>query len=262
MKFIRQCKNCEFNTDNICYNGGDVYDYGEKITDDSKLCDEWEPDLDYYIYTKNNAPRFLREQLEDCSISYGKFYNLLEAFDRKEAVSLNIFDAIKYIYGISMVDIAVALGVTFGVVYNAKTKKIPEKRIHQFANGLCIPEKFLFSISTQDFNELEKCKEKFLQEHADDVLNIPDWEKSMVAKVSQTLQCPIHIAKEIYRVDKMYWDIYVVENKYTNSEMALIKYLTRNNKKGIRTTSIEYSLDRAGYPHIRYEIHDEQQNRY
>ena len=60
-----------------------------------------------------------------------------------------------------MVDIAVLLGVTYGVVYRAKTKGFVKKRLAQFAAGLCIPERLLLNTNTGDFEELIKCRDIF-----------------------------------------------------------------------------------------------------
>lgn len=56
MKRVKECKNCEFNFDGICVGNGDLYDYGEKITDDSKCCENWNSNLDCFSYEIYNAP--------------------------------------------------------------------------------------------------------------------------------------------------------------------------------------------------------------
>ena len=116
----KQCKTCEFNFDGICAGHGDEYEYGAKIIDDTKCCDDWGADFEYFNYSMKSAPRFLREQYNDCHISYDEFTTKLNDLEVGNSVSINLFDAIKYIYGISMVDIAVLIDETFGVVYSEK----------------------------------------------------------------------------------------------------------------------------------------------
>ncbi|MEG0036110.1 MAG: hypothetical protein RR743_05555, partial [Oscillospiraceae bacterium] len=150
----KECSNCEFNFRGTCAGHGDVYKYGDTIIDDTKCCDDWGASFDFFCNETTSVPRFLREAFNDCHISYAEFSKMNDDFSAGNAVPINIFDAIKHVYGISMVDIAVVLDVSFGVVYRAKTKGFAQKRIKQFANGLCIPEKFLNGITTGDFDEL------------------------------------------------------------------------------------------------------------
>lgn len=48
MKLKRECNTCEFNFDGIWAGHGEVYDYGEKIVDDTKCCDDWGPILSIF----------------------------------------------------------------------------------------------------------------------------------------------------------------------------------------------------------------------
>lgn len=60
------------------------------------------------------APRFLRGPHNAYRISYQEFSKLFDDYSAGIPVTIDIFDAIKYIYGcaISMVDIAAVLDVT------------------------------------------------------------------------------------------------------------------------------------------------------
>lgn len=254
MSFQRNCKNCEFNFDGICAGGGDIYKYGEKITDDRKLCDSWDANLDAFTEVINEAPRFLRELHNDCHISFAKLLELVEAGSKCNGVAINFFDAIKAVYGISMVDIAVLMDVSFGVVYNAKTKGFPPKRVRQFTTTLCVPEKFLRNVTTADFDELSECRKEFysnpsLESRLD---AMPEWKSELASIISSHyLHCPIHIAKKIARVDKMHWAPKVNIDEYTESERMLIDYMNRKNKKGNPDVlKIEYFLDIGCKPHL------------
>ena len=135
----KDCSTCEFNFEGICAGSGNVYRYGEPITDEHQT---------------TTAPRFLREAYNGGHISYQDFSRLVDDYNEGRPVSINFFDAIKCVYGISMVDIALVLSVSFGVVYSAKTKGFAKKRIAQFASGLCVPEELLLNTSTNDFDKL------------------------------------------------------------------------------------------------------------
>ena len=112
----KQCSNCEFNFGGTCAGDGNVYQYGETITDDTKCCNSWGASLEYYVNQTTTAPRFLRDAHNDCRISYHEFSQYADDVESGKPIAISIFDAIKHIYGISMVDIAVLLGVTYGVV--------------------------------------------------------------------------------------------------------------------------------------------------
>lgn len=260
MKLEKQCKNCEFNFDNICAGHGSTYKYGEEISDITRGCEEWGPNLEYFNTITSNAPRFLREKFNDCQIDFQEFLSLLENYEDHEGIPINIFDAIKYIYGISMVDIAVLSGVSFGVVYRAKTKGIPVKRIKQFSDALCIPPELLTSITTQDFDKLIESKNQFwsqpdIKQH---VCAMPEWKLELANIISvHYLHCPIHIAKEVARVDKVYWTAQMPMDGFTESEIVLIEYFRRNSKKHKPAISIEYSLDLACKPHMRVRMYNQ-----
>ncbi|MCL2508023.1 MAG: hypothetical protein FWF05_02470 [Oscillospiraceae bacterium] len=259
MKIEKQCKICEFNIDGICAGHGDTYKYGDKITDVTKTCDDWNASLEYFTYLTTNAPRFLREQFNDCRISYNEFLSQLEDYVAGSAIPTNFFDAIKFVYGISMVDIAVLLEVTFGVVYRAKTKGIPQKRIHQFASELCVEPELLTSITTSDFEKLRKSrKDFFAKSNVEQRINaVPEWKQNLANVISSKyLSCPIHIAKDFARVDKLYWTEDMSLDDFTESERVLIKYMSKHNKYQKPVNSLEYSLDLACSPHIHISMHE------
>ena len=224
MKRVKECKNCEFNFDGICVGNGDLYDYGEKITDDSKCCENWNLNLDCF--------------------SYSEFSSLLDNYIDGKSIPINIFDAIKLIYGISMVDIAVLLDVTFGVVYRAKTKGFAQKRIKQFSSGLFIDSKILLNCTTSNFDKLKESNKLFWPEsNISEKLNtFPSWKKELSKTISCYLKCPINFAREFTRVDKLYWDADMPLDDFTESEKKMINYIVKhNNKQDVR--EINYFLD-------------------
>lgn len=250
----KQCSNCEFNFGGICTGHGDVYQYGETISDNTKCCDSWGASLEYYMNQTTTAPRFLRDAHNDCRISYQEFSKYVDDVGAEKTVAINIFDAVKHIYGISMVDIAVLLGVTYGVVYRAKTRGFAKKRLAQFADGLCIPERLLLNTTTGDFEELRKCKDTFFaQPNINAVLeSMPNWKMKLAQEISSFyVQCPIHIAKTIARVDNLYWNKDFSVDEYTESEQVFINYIARGTKQQKPVYNLEYFLDIAGSPHMR-----------
>lgn len=257
MRLKKQCKTCEFNFDGICTGDGDVYRYGTRITDDTKCCDDWGASLEYFSYITTNAPRFLREQFNDCRISYDEFLSQLDDFCVGSNVPINFFDAVKFIYGISMVDIAVLLNVTFGVVYRAKTKGVPQKRINQFANSLFVDPELLLSITTSDFNKLRESREVFFaQPNIKQRMDaMPEWKQNLANTISfECLHCPIHMAKEFARVDKLYWTKDMPMDDFTMSEKAIIKYVSNHNQYHKPGIAFEYSLDLACLPHMNITL--------
>lgn len=254
MKMEKNCNTCDLNFNGICSGHGDTYKYGEKISDDTKYCNAWSESLDYFSYMVDNAPRFLREQFNDCRISRYDFSSKFDDYVAGNSVPINFFDAIKFIYGISIVDIAALLNVTFGVVYRAKTKGIPQKRINQFSDALCVEPKLLMSITTSDFDKLRMtCETFFSQPNIEQRINsMPEWKQELASVISYSyLRCPIHMAKEFARVDKLYWTNDMPLNDFTESEKALIRYVTNYNQYHKSVIALEYTLDLACLPHLK-----------
>ncbi len=256
----KQCKTCEFNFNGICAGSGGIYKYGEAISDDTKICEGWSGNLKFFMNEIATAPPFLRNAYNSCSIAYSEFMQKADDFKAGKSVPLHIFDAIKYIYGLSMVDIAVLLDVTYGVVYRAKTKGFVSKRISQFSDALCIPEEFLFNVTTTDFDQLLECKKNFFaQPHINDILeSMPDWKMQLAQVISQLyVHCPMHIAKTIARVDNLYWESRFAMTRYTESEQTLIHYVTRNAKSNMSIHRLEYSLDIGCHPRMHTSMSKE-----
>lgn len=254
MELKHQCCNCEFNFNGVC--AGGTVTYGQKIVDDSQCCEYWSASLEYLTYECVVAPRFLREKFHDYNLAYSDFSTQFADFRAGVDVPINIFDAIKHIYGLSMVDIAVLADVTYSVVFQAKTKRIPKKRIPQFCTALCISEDALMSNSTAVFDELRKGKELLVkQENLSERLSaIPEWKQQIASYISsECLHCPIHLAKVFARIDKMYWEQGVNIDEYTDSEKALITHCIKRNKN---IAKVEYFLDMTGLPHIDVYLAD------
>lgn len=249
----KQCSNCEFNEDGICVGNSSIYHRGKAITDETKFCNDWEISEKYYTEQVSSAPRFLREAYKDYKIDYEDFSKRCDDFKSGKAVKINIFDAIKHIYGISMVDIAVLLGVTYGVVYRARSQGFVKKRISQFANGLCIPERILLNTTTDDFEELEKCKKEFFEKpNINTILeSMPEWKMKLAQKISSDcVHCPMHLAKIIARVDNFYWEKSISIDQYTESEKVFINYMSKGTKKSKPEHYLKYSLDIANHPNL------------
>lgn len=244
----KQCSNCEFNFDGVC--AGSSLSYGHVIENITDCCEDWSANEEYFHWERMVAPRFLRDRFIDCTLSYSSFSEQHEAYKNGEALNINIFDAVKYVYGLSIVDIAVLMGVSYGVVFQAKTKRIPIKRVRQFCDALCISEDVLMSNTTAVFTELYKGRDSFYAQSGiqDRLSLIPQWKQDIVFLLSNDyVHCPIHIAKDLARIDKMYWEKGMTIDDYTESEQKLITYYT---KKDSNIISIEYFLDMAGRPHV------------
>lgn len=254
MNVIKQCSTCEFNFGGTCAGGDNgEHPYGAAITDETATCSGWGASLECFTEITKTAPWYLKEPYESFRIDYGTFEDLLEADSRGEAIEVNVYDAIKHIYKISLVDLAVVLGVSFNVIYRAKTHGTPAKRQIAFSKILCLPQKFFTKASTHDFAEIEKCAAIFIEQN--DIASIgnamPEWKQTIATEVSEVLRCPIHIAKEISRVDFIKWDSSIPMSELSSSEKALIGFVNAVAKKrtGKDLTSYEYHLDNGG--HVR-----------
>lgn len=249
----KECNNCEYNFKGICAGNGDLYKNGEPIIDGTKCCSGWGANIDFFCEEKRTAPRFLREAFNDCSLFYDDFSKQCDAYFSGEHIPINIFDAVKFIYGLSMVDIAVLMDVSFGVVYRAKVQGITEKRINQFSKALCIPTDILLVGTTEIFPALREGKKKlFTQSNIKEKLDsMPKWKSYLSAEISsEYLGCPLELAKTFARIDKFYWTTDLETDDFTESEILLINYIAKCNPYRKVLTSLEYSLDRACKPHI------------
>lgn len=251
----KNCSSCEFNFGGICT--GESENYGKKITEKIVTCDDWSANLAYFTYDINNAPRFIREQFKDCKITYDKLSKWSADYKNGEKIQINLFDAIKLTFGLSIVDIAVLLDVSLGVVYNAKCKGIPKKRVKDFSKLLGVGEATLLDTSTNDFSTLRVAAELFWKrpQIKEEINKMPVWKAELAEDISNTyLHCPIHMAKEFARIDKMHWDPSVLIDEYTECERKLIRYLSR---KGKQVEFVEYVLDAAAKIHLKYSVKNE-----
>ena len=99
MEFIKQCSTCDFNFSGKCGISGNM------ISDITQSCSDWEESQDYYAVMYQNAPWYIRNPYdENPSVNLGE---LLEMDSKGEAITVNIFDAIKEFYGLTLVDLAV-----------------------------------------------------------------------------------------------------------------------------------------------------------
>jgi hypothetical protein len=257
LKFIKQCKTCEYNCSGICTGYGETYNYGETITDETRSCDDWSAGFEYFSEITRDAPWYIREPYQDYKINYSTFEKLLEADAKGKAIEVNIYDAIREIYGLSLVDLAVLLDVTFGVMYRARSVGTPDKRLRKFSKILCIPTDFFKKITTHDFEQLKKCKAEFEQSiDMQAVLkSVPEWKQKLIFHIANNMHCPMHIAKEIARVDKLNWQINS-SDLLNDSEKTLVDWVSKSAiKQNRKAVSIEYSLDIAALMHFhaRYQ---------
>lgn len=258
MVLVKSCATCATNFNGICAGHGSLYPYGDKITDINACCEAWDANYECFMDITMNAPRFLREAFHDHAIDYATFLRSLEKYQAHERVPMNIFDAVKIVYGISLVDIAVLMDVSFGVVYRAKSIGIPKKRIDQFSRTLCIPPELLISCSTSDLSLLEECRTGFIQHRniESKLSSMPIWQKELSEIIATVyFNCPLPIAQLIARVDKLYWTLLMPRAGFTESELKMIDYLTNHQEKRQKLVEIDYSLDIACQPHVHLSIH-------
>lgn len=161
MKLIRECRTCEFNFDGVCAGHGDTYKYGEKIIDDNKGCNDWGASLEYFSNITEKAPWYIRDDYKKYKISYDEFLKRLDDDEKGIPIEINLYDAIENIYELSLVELAEVLNVTLGIISYAKSRGTVAKRVTDFSRKLYIPVKFFNYFTTQDFEELRRCRKEF-----------------------------------------------------------------------------------------------------
>jgi len=163
MKLIKQCKTCEFNFGGTCAGNGDAY--GEEITDATNTCNYWNASLEYFTELTKTAPWFIRNPMAHHRLDFADFMKQLEDDGNGLPVKINVFDAIEEVYGISQFKLPALLGVKDTVLFRAKSRGTPEKRILNFSQVLCIPPDFLRKFTNLNLMELEECKKEFAETH-------------------------------------------------------------------------------------------------
>ena len=253
MRIKKQCKKCKFNNLGKCVEKS--YPYGDSkeiIGDNRKSCENWEPNEKFNNKIMNQAPWYLKESLKYDKINYKEFLDLVERDGKGEAIKINIYDAIKKVYGYSLVNLALLLEVSFGVMYRARSTKTPVKRIKAVAELLCIPEEFFTEFTSLELVKLEKSKAAFIVKAQTMKFpqEVPEWFNNLVGEICTLLGCAAPVAREIAQVDRLRWvegEVLSV-NRY---EKAMFDYAnqkaTELNKEMV---SIKYSVDIGAHPHF------------
>lgn len=259
MRIKKQCKKCKFNDLGKCLKKSYSYsDSKEIISDNRKSCDNWEPNEKFNNKIMNQAPWYLKEALKYDKIIYKDFLELVEKDGKGEAIKINIYDAIKKVYGYSIVNLALLMEVSFGVMYRARSTKTPVKRIKAVSELLCIPEEFFVEFTSLDLAKLEKCKVAFIAKAKTMKFpqEVPNWFTNLIGEICTLLGCAAPVAREIAQVDRLRWvegEVLSV-NRY---EKAMFDYTNQKaaelNKE---IASIKYSLDIGGHPHFTASFED------
>ncbi|MBF4696093.1 hypothetical protein [Fusibacter ferrireducens] len=164
MQIIKNCKTCEFNFDQICSGGGNLLDYGEKISEeleDTCVCSGWGASLEYYGEMIDKAPWYIKDYYRNSKIKYDEFLDKMEKDYKSIGFEVNLYDAIEHVYEINLLELADILGVTFGVVRHARGKGTASKRVTEFSSKLCIPTEYFDSFLSTDLDNLKECSRKF-----------------------------------------------------------------------------------------------------
>lgn len=259
MRIKRQCKKCKFNNYGKCSEKS--YPYGDSkeiISDNRKNCFNWKPNEALNNKIMNQAPWYLKEALKYDKIIYEEFLDLVDKDGKNEPIPINIYDAIRKVYGYSLVNIALLMEVSFGVMYRARSVKTPTKRIKKLAELLCIPEEFFTEFTSLNLNELEKSKASFIIKAKTMKFpeEVPNWFNNLVGEICTLLGCSASVAREIAQVDRLKWaegEVLSI-NKY---EKAIFDY---TNEKAIKLNksmaTIKYSIDIGAHPHFKATFED------
>ena len=195
------------------------------------------------------SPWYIRDSYLDLRISFTEALEQIEAVKDGVAITVNIYDAIKHIYGLSLVDLAVIFDVSYGVMFHARYNGTCQKRLKQFSNTLCILPHFFDSLTTHDLKQLEKCKEHFYDSHKDlSKIITPEWHERLTREIMKYFKCPIDVARKISHIDRLIWQP-TCGTAYNEYELALINWTKKQAEKENRDLStIEYKLDKGANP--------------
>lgn len=225
-----------------------------KITDDSKGCDDWGADVKYYTEITENAPWYIREDYNDCKISYGEFLKRIDDDDNGIPIKVNLYDAVEKIYGISRVELAEILNVSLGVVNYARNQGTVAKRVVDFSMKLFIPVKFFSQITTNDFKELEKCKDEFFSQgnpRAARDKNMKWKREKFLPMVQEFLNCSCEMAEKYYVITHLEWTKNAKMDNHNELEREFIDFVVRTHRnKGYELSSFEYQIDKIGRPKL------------
>lgn len=247
MEFIKQCSTCDFNFSGKCGISGNM------IPDITQSCSDWEESQDYYAVMYQNAPWYIRNPYdENPSVNLGE---LLKMDSKGEAITVNIFDAIKEFYGLTLVDLAVLFRENFGVMYYARNVRITDRRAYQFASTLRLPVELFKNTTTDDFDQIEFGKKLFLKNNdIEEIRNaMPDWKARLAKMLARLyLRCPMDTAKELSRMDRFYWSRGDNMDRLNATERLFVS----TAEKRIRNEShpillgVSYSLDNKTASHF------------
>lgn len=157
----KTCKTCEFNFDGEC---------GMYNTCNEKGCDEWEASIEYCSELEEKAPWYIKEPYKNYKIRCGEFLELLQKDSEGIGIDVNIYDAIEKIYELNSIELAGVLGVSFGVLGYARTRKTIPERKRQFSSRLHIPEEFFEKFSSTQLDALKECREEFRLFYGDELI--------------------------------------------------------------------------------------------
>lgn len=261
MKIVRQCETCEFNANHKCIGYGNQFTNGEMITDNRDIeseCTGWGASVEYFSELVETAPWYIKMLYDDCSIDYSSFLKKIDFDNVGEPVSVNIYDAIQKIYGISLVELAELLGVTTNVVLYARSRGTVAKRVTHFSQVLCIPVRYFNQFSSLDFKVLEACKEDFFSngnplEHRETKAK---WkEEKLIPRISDCLSCNHQFARKFYTISSLVWNNGDDINGFRDVEQDLIRYIRiLKSELGCVVSNIDYKIDGRGFPKLSYSM--------
>lgn len=157
----RTCKTCEFNFDGEC---------GMYNTCNENGCDEWNASIEYCSELEEKAPWYIKEPYKNYKIRRGEFLELLQKDLEGIGIDVNIYDAIEKIYELNSIELAGVLGVSFGVLGYARTRKTIPERKRQFSSRLHIPEDFFEKFSSTQLDTLKECRKEFRLFYGDELI--------------------------------------------------------------------------------------------
>ena len=161
-KLNRTCETCDFYWDGHCACDLEMRKTDLDDENNTQSCDSWHESFEYFTIIEKNTPWYIKNRYLRGNAAKKTTAELLDMDYNGIPIDINIIDLIEHVYDVDSCVLAEMLGVTPGVVYYAKSRGTPPKRIPLFSSILKIPKPYFIRVTTCDIPIIEKYKEDFM----------------------------------------------------------------------------------------------------
>lgn len=249
MKIVKACSTCIL--DHMC-NSQDV---NKKNKYNSANCLGWMESKNYFNEVCNSASWYVKIQCDKKKLSFSELTDLINKDEKNKKIDINIYDAIFEIYDLNFVQLSELLGVKIGVIARAYYKFTTPKRVVEFSNKLCLPIEFFDTISTENLEEIEKCKKDFLSRNTLNTVNTKnlEWKEKLIDEIINLLNCSKDDAIKLLQLSNFKWNDAINITSLKEEELILLKLVNERENNG-QLVSLEYKINFAGKPILSCEF--------